>query len=154
MSAASITVPGVVDELENDLASVAAQAALELDHLSLGRPIGFSGTQRLIELIGTNLPEVAEPVAPNSLFSPATAVALGKAFDEALGQAPTTRVAELVPQAASFKARLAAVVAKPTEVPKAEQEALRNVCVALSRQATAMESASRYRREHPFKKYL
>jgi hypothetical protein len=157
MSSASVTGPASLDELENDLPSIAAQAALELDHLSLGRPIGFSATQRLVELISHAVTDVPEPTSPSSLLNPSTAVALGKAIDETLyaGQARTSRLPELIKQAGRFKDRLAAVVQDPSAATAAEKEELRNVCVALSRQAVAVESITRrYRRDHPFKKYL
>jgi hypothetical protein len=141
-------------EFDTDLASVAAQAALELDHLSLGRPIGFSATQRLVDLIGKAVTDVSEPVSPHTLLNPGTAVALGKAFHEALGPPAMTRVPELIKQAANFKDRLAAIAASSEGALSTEIETLRNVCIALSRQAVAVESAARYRREHPFKKYL
>jgi hypothetical protein len=156
MSAASPTGSSSLDELENDLASVAAQAALELDHHALGRPIGFAATQRLVDLISNAVTDVAQPESPNSLLNPATAVALGKAIDDAVhaGQITTTRLEDLIVQAAQFKNRLAAVVGNPGQATSAEKKALRDFCVALSRQADAVESATRYRSDHPLKEYL
>lgn len=155
MAATPLKTPSSMEELQNDLASVAAQAALELDHHALGRSIGLSATQQLVSLIGRAV-DVAEPESPTSLLNPATAVALGKAIDEAVhaGRATTTRVADLIQQAACFNSRLAAVVDHPDQATAAEKRELRDFCVALSRQADAVESTTRYRNEHPLKEYL
>jgi hypothetical protein len=144
------------NDFESDLPSVAAQAALELDQLALNRPIGFSATEQLVRLISDSVTDVPEPAAPNSLLNPLTAVALGKAIDEALyaGQPTTTELTELIRQAARFKGRLAAMARNPEHATAAEREELRNVCIALSRQAAAVDSADRYRQEHPFKNYV
>lgn len=141
--------------LESDLASLACQAAIELDNLILDRPTTFDSVRRLISAIAESVPESADAFSPSSLLDATAVLVLNRAIgDAALGTAPT-RVDELVRQAARIMQQLSDMIANPehsraSSLPELKQ--MRSLCLAVSRHASAALPPPEERSpDHPFR---
>jgi hypothetical protein len=133
-------------ELEMDLASLASQAAIDLDDLLLGRRKELTAVKVLAEKIAASLPL-------GQTMDATTAVAVQRALIETPGLPQTTTVNELVNSAAELTARLSKLVAKPEPKENPDEvKQLRSFCVALSRSSTALQGSPYDRPEHPFRR--
>src|SRR2546427_204701 len=90
-------------ELEMDLASLASQAAIELDDLLLGRRKELTAVRVLVEKISAGLPQ-GKP------FDTTTVVAIQRALIDTPGSKQATTVSELQTSAAELTKRLSNLV--------------------------------------------
>src|SRR6266487_4599571 len=128
-------------ELEMDLASLASQAAIELDDLLLGRRKELTAVSVLVDKIAAGLPK-GKPLDAT------TVVAIQRALIDTPGSKQTTTVSELQHSAAEMTARLSALVAgTDVESQSVNLEQLRAFCVALSKHSTALQRSPYDRRE-------
>jgi hypothetical protein len=134
-------------ELEMDLASLASQAAIELDDLFLGRRKDLTAVGVLVDKIAAGLPE-GKPLDAT------TVVAVQRALIDTPGSKQTTTVSELQSSAAEMTARLSGLINGGDVKPPAPDvlEQLRSFCVALSKHSTALQRSPYDRREHPFQR--
>ncbi len=142
-------------DLESDLASLACQAAIELDNLLLGGNGGREAVRRLADALSHIVASGGEAASPASLLKPATAVVLNRAFGER-HVAGLSSIDDLVKSAGDIAGQLRAVAANPEDPLLAAPEQIRNMratCLAVSRSAWASESSPYDRRpEHPFRR--
>jgi hypothetical protein len=132
-------------ELEMDLASLASQAALELDDLLLGRRKDLTAVGVLVDKIAAGLPE-GKPLDAT------TVVAVQRALIDTPGSKQTTTVSELQSSAAEVTARLSGLITGSDVKAPNLLEQLRSFCVALSKHSTALQRSPYDRREHPFQR--
>ena len=141
--------------LESDLASLACQAAIELDNLILDRPTAFESASRLVSAITESVPENSDPFSPNSLLDPTVVLIVNRAIGDAIPGEPPTRVDDLVRCAARLMQELSDLIADPgrsraNRLPELKQ--MRLLCLALSKcAAAAMLSPEDRFPEHPFR---
>jgi hypothetical protein len=132
-------------ELEMDLASLASQAAIELDDLLLGRRKDLTAVGVLVDKIAAGLPE-GKPLDAT------TVVAIQRALIDTPGSKQTTTVSELQSSAAEMTARLSGLITEEDVKGSDVLERLRSFCVALSKHSTALQRSPYDRREHPFQR--
>ena len=132
-------------ELEMDLASLASQAAIELDDLLLGRRKDLTAVGVLVDKIAAGLPE-GKPLDAT------TVVAIQRALIDTPGSKQTTTVSELQSSAAEMTARLSGLITEEDVKGSDVLERLRAFCVALSKHSTALQRSPYDRREHPFQR--
>ena len=124
------------------LARVACYAASELDHLRVNPNTPLENVKRLRQAISQ---EVGAP--GDHTPDPGTITVFNWAFtDSKLFQpSPTATIEDLLTEAKRVMSDLAAVLSDPSvyrEVHPKQLEELRDVCLALSRQASAYEFSS------------
>jgi hypothetical protein len=132
-------------ELEMDLASLASQAAIELDDLLLGRRKDLTAVGVLVDKIAAGLPE-GKPLDAT------TVVAIQRALIDTPGSKQTTTVSELQSSAAEMTARLSGLITEEDVKGSDVLVRLRSFCVALSKHSTALQRSPYDRREHPFQR--
>ncbi len=132
-------------ELEMDLASLASQAAIELDDLLLGRRKDLTAVGVLVDKIAAGLPQ-GKPLDAT------TVVAVQRALIDTPGSKQTTTVSELQSSAAEMTARLSGLITESDVKAPSLLEQLRSFCVALSKHSTALQRSPYDRREHPFQR--
>jgi hypothetical protein len=132
-------------ELEMDLASLASQAAIELDDLLLGRREELAAVGVLIDKIRDGLPH-GQPLDTT------TVMAMQRAFIDTPGSKETNTVSELQTNAAELMARLSGIVAGAKNQQATALEQLRSFCVALSKHSTALQRSPYDYQEHPFQR--
>lgn len=132
-------------ELEMDLASLASQAAIDLDDLLLGRRKELMAVKVLAAKIAASLPS-------GQTMDATTAVAVQRALIETPGLPQSTTVNELLNSAAELTARLSKLVSEPEPKDTEEVRQLRSFCVALSRSSTVLQGSPYDRPEHPFRR--
>ena len=133
-------------ELEMDLASLASQAAIDLDDLLLGRRKELNAVRVLAKQIATNLPS-------GQAMDPTTAVAVQRALIETPGLPQSTTVSELLTSAAKLTSRLSELVGKQEPTDNVDEvKQLRSFCLALSRNSTALQRSPYDRPDHPFRR--
>jgi hypothetical protein len=132
-------------ELEMDLASLASQAAIELDDLLLGRRKDLTAVGVLVDKIAAGLPQ-GKPLDAT------TVVAVQRALIDTPGSKQTTTVSELQSSAAEMTARLSGLITESDVKAPNLLEQLRSFCVALSKHSTALQRSPYDRREHPFQR--
>lgn len=115
---------------DEDLASLASQAAVALDNLVLGRGSDLAAVKRLADVVCGSLE--TQPAIDLT-----TAVAVHHALVEMSGVTSSKTVDELRKNAMEFIERLSKT-AEHESLEPAEIKNLRDVCVALSRSATAL----------------
>ena len=145
-----------VIELENDLPSIACQAAIELDDLILGRDQSSESIRRLIDRLSEAIPTSGRTTTSGYLVDPTAAVVVNRAISEAGLVQPASKFAELVRDTEELTEQLRQVVANPESVRDAGQDSLRKLrtfCVALSRHASAERRRNRERvPQHPYRR--
>src|SRR5207245_1626340 len=121
-------------ERENDLASLANQAAIEIDGLIQGNAVELDAVHRLAAKISAAVTDVVEPGSPSSLLDVRTAVVVNKAISEATGPKNNT-LDDLLRRAKEVTATLLTLKQGAAVPPEriAELKQLRNFCVSLSR---------------------
>jgi hypothetical protein len=141
--------------LEGDLASLACQAAIELDNLILDRSTTLDSVRRLVATIAESVPESMDVFSPSSLLDPTAVLVLNRAIGDTVpGKAPT-RVDELVRQASRMMQQLSEMIANPghsrvSRLPELKQ--MRSLCLAVSKHASAATPSPEERiPEHPFR---
>lgn len=133
-------------ELEMDLASLASQAAIELDDLLLGRRTDLSVVSVLVDKISAGLPK-GKP------FDTTTVVAIQRALIDTPGSKQATTVSELQTSADEVTKRLSNLLTQANSQSQGTNiEQLRSFCVALSKHSTALQRSPYDRREHPFQR--
>ncbi len=142
-------------QLESDLASLACQAAIELDNLVLGRATTFPSVGRLVAAIAESVPEDDDPGSPSSSLDATAALALNRAISEVIPGSAPTHVTDLVRRVAGITQQLSELVSNPghSRVNRAsELKQMRSLCLALSKHASAsMPSPEERTPEHPFR---
>jgi hypothetical protein len=142
--------------LGHDLASVACQAAIELDNLILGRVNTLPSVAELSNRLTAEVPNVPDLNSPLSLIDPATVVALHGTLQEACITAPSDDIADLTQRAGEIVRRLKAVSADPQGAKSADLEELRKLkefCLILSRRsAAASGEPDESRPPHPYRR--
>jgi len=128
---------------EEDLASLASQAAVALDNLVLGRGGDVAAVKRLALLVCGSL-------ETDQAIDLTTAVAVHHALIEMSGVTSSKTVDDLRTNAMEFIERLSRI-AKNESLEPAEIKNLRDVCVALSRSATALAGPLYDRPTHQFR---
>jgi hypothetical protein len=138
-------------EMECDLASIASQAAIELDNLMLGRMTDLFAAERLADILANSI-NVDMAGSPESQLNPTTAVAVNLAIADANKQNQFTQLADLLNEVG----KLTDVLSQPNTIKNAESnelKKLRNFCLALSKRAFALEQAMQdVKPEHPFRR--
>ena len=127
------------DEVQEDLASIASRAAVELDHVVLGRSARAEGLHA-VTLLATALRDwsnVNQPAAPDSALNPTTAVVLHRALNEYTEHQAPTQLQEILDKAAEVTELLRAVAEHPGSQNATEIIRLRTFCIDLSKQALA-----------------
>jgi hypothetical protein len=128
-----------LDEVQEDLASLASRAAVELDHIVLGR-VDRAGDLSAVTRLATSLrdwSDVNQPAAPDSALNPTTAVVLHRALNEYTGHKAPTQLQEILDKAAEVTERLTTVAKQPASLDGMEVIRLRTFCIDLSKQALA-----------------
>ncbi len=139
-------------ELESDLPSLASQAAVELDNLSLGRGKNLSAVKTLAEKLSQSVTEVDEPSSRSSLLDPVAAVAVSRAIGDLGDSAQPKQLNDLLSRAGDLTRQLRALAEDATA--DADIPTLRSFCVALSRHASAAEPSLYDRYSHPYRQSL
>lgn len=142
--------------LKDNLASLACEAAIEIDNLLLGRKQSLVAVVALIDAISSSVTKVEKPTRPNSLLDPTTAIALNRAIQATYSIQALKRLDELVREADRITGRLVKLVETPTQFLKQHPDELRRMkafCLALSRSASAlMHPIQDLQPEHPFRR--
>ncbi len=136
-------------EMECDLASIASQAAIELDNLVIGDKTELSASGRLAQFLSHSI-NVETPNSPESQLNPTTAVAVNLAIADAHGQTQFTELWDLLKEVG----RLTDVLSQAGEIKEQDELVmLRDFCLALSKRAFALERATQdVKPEHPFRR--
>ena len=142
-----------IDNLENDLPSLANQAAIELDTMVLGGPVRLEAVRQLASQISRTVTDVNDPGSPSSLLNVRTAVLVNRAIGEAAVGPANSTLDELLKRTKEVTGALLALD-QVHHVSAAELARLRNFCVALSRHALAREVTPDDRPQHPFRRAL
>jgi hypothetical protein len=141
--------------LESDLASLACQAAIELDNLILDRPTTFDSVRRLIATIAESVPDSARAFSPSSLLDPTAVLVLNRAIGDAVPGVAPNRVDELVRHAARMIQQLSDMIANPEHSRASrlsELKQMRLLCLAVSKHASAAIPSPEERiPDHPFR---
>jgi hypothetical protein len=145
----------LVRELESDLASVAVNAATELDNFALGRSERLDEVQRLAERLSESFEGIEQPSSPQSLIDPTEVVVMHRAIQDSALHSKMTTVDELVREAGKVVERLNRIVKDPevagTDVQEVKQ--IRDFCLALSKAASAYDhSLDDMEFPHPFRR--
>lgn len=141
--------PTEVSDWDTDIASIASRAAAELDNKLLGR----NGQRPLVclhklsEILRSSVVNVANPAELSSSLNPTTTVLLRRSIP---GGHEIDRLERLLAEARVLTDRLSATADAVTPDPS-ELIALRDFCLALSRQALAMRRSPLERPGHPFR---
>jgi hypothetical protein len=137
--AAAIQARDQSDEVQEDLASLASRAAVELDHVVLGRLARAEGLPAVTRLANSlrDWSDVNQPAAPDSALNPTTAVVLHRALNEYTGHQAPTHLQEILEKAAEVTERLRLVATQPASHDPGEVIRLRTFCIDLSKQALA-----------------
>jgi hypothetical protein len=143
-------------ELESDLASVANQAAIELDNLLIGRKsVNLEAVTRLEALLGESVTKVEEPQAASSGLNPATAVVLHLAINDSAFE-HVSKLHELLTRAKEITGLFNQLTSDPNDFSRQHRqiiEQMRNFCVALSKRAGAASHFTfEERPSHPFRR--
>jgi hypothetical protein len=134
--------------LGNDLAAVAASAAIELDNLLLGRNPSLTAVAALADRLRCSRASGANLSTRESLFDPATVVVVGQTLAAFEWAPPASTVEQLLTEADRIAARLQ----DPTLGAETEAlEHMRSFCLELSRRAAAyLELVEAAGERHPF----
>ena len=127
-------------ELETDLASLANQAAIDVDNLVLGRdPVSLDGVARLSAFLAESVTRFDEPHLSPSGLNPATAVVLHLAINDSSFD-HVTKLNELLARAKQITGLFDNLAANPMEFLREHLDILKQIrlfCLALSRRAAA-----------------
>lgn len=141
-------------QLENDLPSVACQAAIELDNLIIGRSIGLEAAKRLSSIISQSLPSRSEACTQQCWFDPTTAVAMHRAITDT--QVPLESFEELLRKTGEILGDLGKLGDDPNAFKAQGAKTLpmmRAFCLALSKHASALQqSFDDQMPDHPFRR--
>ncbi len=147
--------PGYDELLGEDLASLACNAAIELDNLILGRSPALDAVRKLSYRLTEELPNATDLASPKYLVDPSTVVVLSRVIRESSWAAQPSEVQELTRTAGEIAQRLLAVSDDPaTESGDATGlQRLRSFCLVLSKRvASARGPAVETRPPHPYRK--
>ena len=124
-----------------DLASLACDAAIELDNLILGRSEALDAVHRLATTISEVLSSTAQTSAQIAWLDPTTVVVMKRAIDDSIApKTPVTTVPELVQEANKIKKRLIGLEGNTSSLKLQDMkdiEQMRAFCLALSKRASA-----------------
>jgi hypothetical protein len=147
---------GQEDMLGDDLATLACNAAIELDDLLQGRSKSLIAVRDLSARLSEEVPDLTDFGSSRSLVDPSTVVALHLAIQDSQITGPTDEISELTRQAGVIVRRLNAVTTDPQGVLDANAESLRQLktfCLSLSKQSSAAKIAVEEPREpHPYRR--
>jgi hypothetical protein len=138
-----------------DLASLACDAAIELDNLILDRAREVAAVRKLSDRLAKELPDAPDFSSLKHLVDPSTLVVMSRAILETPWAGQASEVQELTRAAGKIAQRLLSVSSDPgasrADIPGLEQ--LRTFCLALSRRAAAARgSAIETKTPHPYRK--
>ncbi len=142
--------------LENDLASIACQAAIELDDLILRRGQSSESIRRLLNRLSESISTSEGTKVAGFLIDPTAAVVVNRAISEAGSVQPACKFEQLVRNTEGLTEQLGKVVANPESFRDADEDSLRKLrtfCLALSRHASAEGHRNRERvPQHPYRR--
>jgi len=120
-----------------DLRSSASASAVELDNVLLGRSTKTTAIRHLVEILEAGVPQVEQRNEPMALITP-TVVVMDRVVR---GEKPRAPLKEVIEEYDSIVERLKRVVADPRTLRETEPgviEALRGLCLAISRYASSL----------------
>jgi hypothetical protein len=141
--------------LGEDLASLACDAAIELDNLILDRTIDLVAARKLADRLTRELPEGVDLSSARSLVDPATIVVMSRAIRESMWAGQPDEMQDLTRMTKQIAERLVTISGDPTagkaDLHRLEQ--LRAFCLLLSKWAAAVRSSAlETRPPHPYRK--
>lgn len=136
-----------------DLASVACQAATELDDLILKKQVSLDAVRRLTDQLSAKVVSGAVG-GPVNLVDPTTTVVISRALRDSEGSDPNylQDVASVARRVISQMGELPNATADESRTADAVLNMLRSFCLAVSKHAAAMTPTPFERREHPFRR--
>lgn len=146
----------LVSELETDFPTVACDAAIELDKLSLDGETDLSAVHELVRRIKESIPDEQQlPPASSLINSPTKAVVFWSAISDSLDQ-NLTKIDELVSEARKIAQCLSKLLDDPesfkNSCPKDVQR-MSSFCLALSKRASASKRARKETKpENPYRR--
>ncbi len=157
LSALNASIPcNQLCDLENDLPSLACQAAIELDNLILGYSTDLEAVRRLISYISGSFTTVSDLSTGVSALDATTAVLIRRALHDSELARAVPNLEELVIQAKDVTSRLQRLVDEPRalkEYARAELGPMRSFCLTLSKHALGFERGRHEMKpEHPFRR--
>lgn len=140
--------------LGEDLASLACNAAIELDNLLIGQRPPLLAVRKLAYRLTKDLPIAPDAASGKFLVDPSTVVVMNRVIRESSWLGRPSQVQELTQAAGKVAKQLLAVSSDPNALADTGSlEQLRTFCLTLSRRAAASRgSAMETRPPHPFRK--
>lgn len=123
-------------ELEDDLPSLANQAAIELDNLLLGRDTGFEAVQRLASRLAADVANGDDSASTAVHYDPITLSVVNRAIDEWNPATRPEKISDVVKYVEQLTKRLEGAAKSPQSASREELEELRDHCVVLSESAS------------------
>ncbi len=136
-------------ELDSDLASLASQAAIELDNVLLERAGGLSAVGRLAQMIYATVP-AEETSWQIHYLDIGNTIAVNRAVATLTGSSTGTQLRQLLERARDIAARLSAL--PEHEERHVELKDLRAFCLELSRQAASSRRIANETASHPYRR--
>jgi hypothetical protein len=129
--------------LGEGLATVACEAAIELDNLVRGRSESTGSIRKLADRLTKELPEASDLSSIKHLIDPSTVIVMSGAIRELLCPGPMRGVQDLTRAAGKVAQRLLLISGNPagSRGDLTSLEELRDFCLALSRRAAAARGA-------------
>jgi hypothetical protein len=145
-----------LEALQEDMPSLACDAAIELDNLSRGRATELRAVEQLTERIRNSVMDFQDVTSPSSLFNPTAAVVMSGALSEFRQTQPIRGLEELKGETEKVKVQLDELLKSPHAFAQSfpdQVSQMRTFCVALSRRASALlQPQQRKEPHHPFRR--
>lgn len=143
--------------LGEDLATLACNAAIELDNLLIGQSQSptLPAVRKLAHRLARELPALPDATSGKYLVDPSTVVVMNRVIRESSWLGRPGQVEELVQTAEKVAQQLLAVTGNPdgARSDRGNLEQLRAFCLTLSKRAAAARgSAAETKPPHPFRK--
>lgn len=145
----------ILEALQEDLPSLACDAAIELDNLRRGHSTQLRAIRQLAAKVQNSMTEIQDAASPSSLFNPTAAVVMSGAISDSQGTQPIRGLDELMGATRKVKDQLDKLLktSPPSSVDAVELREIQGFCLALSKRASSL-SHPRHREEpqHPFRR--
>lgn len=146
----------VLLQIENDLPSLACQAAIEIDDVILNRSRELKAVPRLATLIAESIPNVSDMATQASLLDPTAVVVVNRALMDSTFGPTLKKVEELVATTERMTQSLKDLTTNPPMFRSAKPDELKKMrafCLALSRHASAADRTwEEESQRHPFRR--
>jgi len=138
-----------------DLASLACNAAIELDNLLIGQAPTLDSVRKLAHRLTRELPTVVEASGEKHLIDPSTIVVMSRVIRDSTWLRRPSHIQDLTQTAGNIAQQLLSVSDSrdTTQTDTSSLEQLRTFCLTLSKRAAAARgSAVETKPPHPYRK--